>query len=709
MASLAQLRLRAEQALADGAAVPPPGAAADADARKQFHELEVNQIELEMQSMALAELQAQKEHIENGLKHYAQLYDQAPVAFFSLARDGRIVRANLAAGMLFHSAAAALIGKPFEQFVAAHEQGGLRHFLGAVFGSAARQVLEVALFETGQAGAPARAQIRIEANVDTDTQVCRMVVTDLGDPVERASALRRAFVILDTISEGVMVTDAQHRIVSVNPAFTAITGYRAEEAIGRDPAFLGDGVRAPLFSPAVRAQLLATGSWQGELGNRRKDGRLYTEWLSVTLMRAAHGGVANFVGVFFDITERKEAELALLNAHRALDRRVAERTSDLMQANRMLRQEIVERERAEVALGRAERFFHATLDALGDRVLVLDNGGRIVHANKACRSFATQSVLGADYLALCAADPGWRRGAGAQLAAGIRGMIAGALGSYSLEYELDAHGVAYSFLAKVTLFESDGPLRVVVAHTDITERKAMEGAVRQSHAQLRQLAAHLETVKEEERKRISRDVHDELGQNLLALRLDISMLAERTGQAHPRLHQRATEVLLQLDGTMRSVHGIINHLRPPVLDLGLQAAIEWQMGDFRRRCGIACGLRLDDEAVFDGIGHDTQVVLFRVVQEALTNIKRHARASRADIELRAAGAALVLTVADDGVGFGPQDRNKSQCFGLLGIGERIAALGGQFDVDGAGGGCRLTIRLPLPPPGVAAVAAPLTY
>lgn len=681
------------------APLDPEAAFADPahEAARHLHELYVSQIELEMQHAALAEMQQSRDRAESDLIRYAQLYEQAPASYFSIGRDGRISRANVAAAALLKMAKAQLLGKPFEQFVAPEAQGRFRQFIDAVFDGSARQVLELALFD----GVPDAGRVRIEANVDPGAdpraRACRMIVTDLGHPHARESALRRAFVILDNINEGVLVTDSANRIVSVNPSFTTITGYLAEEAIGRDPSFLRCGVREPQFYEHMWRALRGDGRWQGEILNRKKNGQPFVEWLSITQLRTADGGVGNFVGVFSDITERKRAELALHQLHRELDQRVAARTADLTEANALLQQQVRERERAEVALRDAEQFFHATIDSLADRVLVLDQAGVIVHANHACVVCADHVGTGVAYLRHCEADPRWRRHAGTGLAAGIRTVIQGSRDAFSLEYEYDMPGAACWFHAKVSRFLGPGPLRVVVSHTDITERKAMERALRLSYARLRQLALHLETAKEDERKRISRDIHDELGQNLLALRIDISMLSARTESAHPHLHRRVKAVLSNVDATIKSVRGIMNALRPLVLDLGLQAALEWQIGDFNKRSGVVCLLRVGDEAIFSRIGGEFEIVLFRIVQEALVNVMRHARAQRVDIALDADRHELHLCISDDGVGIVPQQRGKRQCFGLVGIAERVSALGGQFEIGAyrAGQGCHLTLHIPL--------------
>lgn len=688
-ASLKALREQAEQ-LVLGQARQAIAPLSDEDVMRQLHELQVSQIELEMQSVALGELERLKNEFESSRDRYAQLYEQAPVSYFSLAQDGVITRANAAACTLLARDRRSLLGLRFEQFVAPQAQALWRRFLASVFDTSARQVFEAPLFESLGGGT-----VRIEANHDAGCASARMLVTELGDDQERASALRRAFVILDTIREGVMVTDGDNRIISVNPAFTAITGYQAEEAIGRDPSFLGAGTHRPQFYETMWRSLRQDGCWSGELVNRRKNGERFVESLSITPIRAPDGATSHFVGVFSDITERKLAEAAVRELHSELDQRVADRTAELVRANQHLQREVFQREQAQVALRDAEHFFHATLDSLADRVLVLDQAGGVVHANQACIRFAGHASAQLAYLSFCETDPRWQGGAGLQLAGGIRAVIAGASATYTLEYAFAVPDGQCWWQARVSRFLGDGPLRVVVAHTDITERKLMEEA-------LRRLALHLETAKEDERKRISRDIHDELGQNLLALRIDVSMLSARTQASHPRLHRRVATALDNVDTTIRSVRGIMNELRPMALDLGLQAAIEWQAGDFRKRSSIECRLHIRNETLFAAIGSRLEIALFRIVQEGLANIMRHSQASLAEIELSSDACAVHLCISDNGRGMAPHQLHQhqprqQQCFGLIGIAERVNALGGQFEIGtpASGQGCRLSLHIPL--------------
>ena len=566
-----RLRYVAEQAVAALAKTGrPPPADADSETLKRWHELQVSQIELDMQNVALAEVQNERDLAEAAREHYAALYDQAPAGYLSLDPEGRITRANLAAGDLLGCARERLPGRSFEQFVAPQAQAGLRRFLAELLVDGRRGVLEVPLFAALHGGA--QRQVHIEANLDAAARKCRMILTDIGNADAREAARRRAFQVIDSMGEGVMLCDVDKHIVSVNPAFTTLTGYPVEEALGRDPRFLGRPGAHPVgFHGEAMRCLYTYGRWQGEVFNRRRDGVPYVAAMSLTVIRDDDGAITHFIGVFSDITARQRAEADLLKLSRELDGRVAARTAELTEANRLLMQEVGERKRTEAAL-------------------------------------------------------------------------------------------------------------------------------QESRDQLRKLAEHLETVKEDERKRIARDIHDELGQNLLALRIDISMLSARTGERHARLHQRVNGVLENIDTTIRNVRGIMNELRPAVLDLGLQAAMEWQAAEFRKRSGMTCTLSLPGEATFTAITSEMAIVLFRGMQEALSNALRHAYASHVDVALEERDGRLVFSVADNGIGIAPHQRGKSESFGLIGMAQRVAALGGSFEVGRyvPGGGCTLTLGFDLP-------------
>jgi signal transduction histidine kinase len=237
------------------------------------------------------------------------------------------------------------------------------------------------------------------------------------------------------------------------------------------------------------------------------------------------------------------------------------------------------------------------------------------------------------------------------------------------------------------------------------ELRNSQARLQQSHQTLRRLAAHADQIKELERKRIAREIHDDLGQNLLVLRIEADLLASRTRQRHPRLHARARTTLGQIDRTIRSVRHIINDLRPAVLDLGLGAAVEWQIEQFRQRSGMVCEL-VEGEAEIT-VDDLCATAFFRVLQESLSNILQHARASAVRVELRQQDGVLSMTISDNGVGLAPDIRNKLGSFGLVGIEERIGILGGRCTISGSpSAGTTVAVSVPVDGAPVSGDAAP---
>ena len=249
--------------------------------------------------------------------------------------------------------------------------------------------------------------------------------------------------------------------------------------------------------------------------------------------------------------------------------------------------------------------------------------------------------------------------------------------------------------------QSTKELRDVIRQLEyeVSERKRAEQALQKSQELLHQLVAYQERVKEDERKRIAREIHDELGQNLMALRIDVSVLQTRIADMNPALNEKVRIALGHIDTSIKAVRSIINNLRPSVLDLGLHAAIEWQVNEFERRTGIACTLIMDDEKSAFDLSDDRATALFRILQESLTNVARHAQASMVKIDLHRQDDLFFMRIADNGIGLFPGCRRKPNSFGLLGIGERVSTLGGEFSVDSdAGPGTVLTVTVPVDAP-----------
>jgi signal transduction histidine kinase len=239
---------------------------------------------------------------------------------------------------------------------------------------------------------------------------------------------------------------------------------------------------------------------------------------------------------------------------------------------------------------------------------------------------------------------------------------------------------------------------------EIAERKRAEEQVRRSEENLRALAARLESVREEERTRIAREIHDELGQVLTGIKMELTWVAKRMPSKQPQLEQKLESMFDLIDDSVNAVRRISSGLRPEALDkLGLAAAIEWQLREFQMRTGIRCKVTIPEEGV--NADQERSTALFRIFQELLTNVARHANATKVEVLLKASGGVMQLEVQDNGRGIVEQDIKESKSLGLLGMRERVFPFGGRFEISGARGkGTRAIVSIPLANSGDAASA-----
>jgi signal transduction histidine kinase len=230
------------------------------------------------------------------------------------------------------------------------------------------------------------------------------------------------------------------------------------------------------------------------------------------------------------------------------------------------------------------------------------------------------------------------------------------------------------------------------------ERKQAEIELRNSRDQLRALAARLQAVREEERKLISRDIHDELGQTLTAFKLGLSWIRDRLesedASSRRQALQRIPEMTALVDSTVKTVRKLCTELRPEILDgLGLTAAIEWQACEFSKRTGIRCTVTTQADGLT--LDADQTTAAFRIFQEILTNVARHSHASRVNVRLETTGNEVILEASDNGRGIRVSEIDGSKSLGLVGMRERALLLGGALQLRGVPGkGTTVTVRLP---------------
>ncbi len=230
------------------------------------------------------------------------------------------------------------------------------------------------------------------------------------------------------------------------------------------------------------------------------------------------------------------------------------------------------------------------------------------------------------------------------------------------------------------------------------ERIAAQEALRENEQKLRALAAQLQKVREEESLRIAREIHDEMGQAMTSLKIDLLWLEKKLSNSEKRIEPLLSKLQSMVevtDSAIKSVRRICTELRPRILDdLGLGAAIEWQAREFEKRTGISCELQMPKQP--PALSEDRATAIFRILQEILTNVARHARATRVLIQLRQAAGNITLIVHDNGCGIEEIKLNGTKSLGLLGMRERALAVGGHINIVGAPGkGTSVSVRIPL--------------
>ncbi len=378
-----------------------------------------------------------------------------------------------------------------------------------------------------------------------------------------------------------------------------------------------------------------------------------------------------------------------------------------------------ERKQAEKTLRQSPQFFQSALDALSAYIAILDDKGEILAINEAWRrsavshGFQEPCGIGMNYLTIC--DMTTNEGAveASTVAQGIRDVLAQRCEQFTQEYDCHSPDAQRWFQLCVTPFEDGRYPRAVVMHEEITERKQAERALQiaktslehrvedrttelqLAQQKLRSLATRHRRILEEERRRISRDLHDNCAQLLSAIRLDLSWLRQQLKADSSGLQERLSHASLLTDQIFSTLEEVMSGLHPRFLDdLGLGAAIDWQLKEWHQLTGIAVARTGEIEE--HRLHPDQALDLFRVVQESLTNVIRHARATHVYVDLRIQGNGLHLAVQDNGRGFSDSGQRISRGMGVLGMHERMLSWGGTVEVAGRlNRGTRVEVYIPL--------------
>jgi PAS domain S-box-containing protein len=461
--------------------------------------------------------------------------------------------------------------------------------------------------------------------------------------------------IIRSAMDAIIIVDAGQRIVLFNAS---------AEQIFRCPATEAVGCAIERFIPGQRLKVQAPGAADGDkdgapmrttgehlaLSGTRADGDAFP--VDASISQVLLRGADYFIVILRDVTERKQVEAAL-------------------------------REN--------EQRYRTLFSQAMDGILLLDADGNVADVNA---SFARMHGYAIDELMQMNLRDLDTPATLAHAPERIRRILAGEAIVFEVEhFHKDRHIVPLD--VATSGIDIGGRMYVLAFHRDITERKRAEQELRHSQQELRGLSKAANEAIESERRRTARELHDELGQSLTALKMDLESLRAAMPRDSADLEERALAMNALLDTTIAATRRIASDLRPLMLDdLGLAAALDWLTNNFSRHTGIATDLVIDESVA--QVPEPIASALYRITQESLTNVAKYAHASAAEIRLERDGDWVELLVRDNGRGIEAADQKKRGTFGLLGIRERVTLLGGEVAIAGApGAGSEVRARIPL--------------
>lgn len=407
-------------------------------------------------------------------------------------------------------------------------------------------------------------------------------------------------------------------------------------------------------------------------------------------------------------TARRMGGQTVLTALRAngeefpIEASISKHTEEGGQLFTVILRDISERIRAEQTIARRDARLTGVLDSAMDAIITVNEDQRVVIFNAAAEAMFGCPLNEAMGAPLASFIPDRFHGVHAEHVRrfGETSTASRRMGATRIVTGLRRNGEEFPIDASISHLDgtgAEGRCYTVILR-DVSERVRAEEALRRSREELRELGAAANLAREQEQSRIARELHDELGQTLTALQMDVAWCKALVPDDQPATLARHVKMQAMLKETVAATRRIAADLRPLILDdLGLVPAVEWLVEGFAQRNGIPCELAVGSAKLELPSAHATAV--FRIIQESLTNVSKHARASHVKVSLERNGAEVTFGILDNGVGFSPRDPRKPNSYGLIGLRERASLLGGEITITSAPGeGTHVEVRLPLESP-----------
>jgi PAS domain S-box-containing protein len=623
------------------------------DLLKLIHELEVHQIELEMQK---EELVIAKKKAELAEEKYTELYDFAPVGYFTLSHNGEILHTNLRAAQMLGKERSRLINGHFVTFVNKDAQNVFITFLKEVFLGGSLTNCEVLLSKDANS-----LHVLLTGIISENREQCLVTATDITERKlleytlrENEERLRLALrATNDVVWDWDIVNDSQRW----NEAGTKVFGWTEIVERPVSAAWWVERVHPDDRQRVEKGfyEVLTNNTidkWNDEYRFSKADGT-YTDVLDRGyILRDNQGKAIRMIGAMLDISNRKQAEWALL----------------------------LEKENFRISLDNSP---------LGVRIVSAE--GNTIYANQ-----SLLDIYGYKSLKELQTTPLKERYTKESYAEAQKRKLkreGGDLLESTYEISIVRKNGETAHLKvhrKKVLW--DGIWQFQIVYEDITNSMIREKELEESHEQLEQLNFYLQKIKEEERRHIARELHDELGQALTSIKIDLGNLKMCTGD-NKILKSKIEKTTELVSDSIGFVKRLTSELRPHILDdLGLISAIKWYTSEYEQRTGIKIRLNIDEKTTYE---KKSELIIFRILQESLTNIARHSQAKNIIISISERNKDKLIKIKDNGIGFSTTATKHGKSFGLLNMKERAKEIGGTLAIESEPG-YGTTIRLLLP-------------